>query len=420
MGITLVLFFCKDARYGDGMRIKKYTAPTMRLALEQMRKELGDEAVILSNRVISGEGEDTVTEVVAGIEPKDLQRHLERSVTPPVEITQAAGEQIQIKKHDFAANSAPIQKNTITHKHNSAGMQTEVVSTAATLLAIKEELQQLRGTVNEINESTRYKYSGSLPQLYRKVYQELRNADFNEEQAIFYVGRLAAKSVHANLSEIKDDIEQLFAQHFKCSSFLPMQNGEPTIAAFVGATGAGKTSSLVKLAIAHKIANRSDVLIVSADTYKIGGAEQLQTYCMIANIPYKTVNSPAELRHLLLEESHRDLILIDTVGRSHRDENHLHDIQMYLQAVSPHETYLTLPATLGEQVFTDCLQQYSKLQPTGLVLTKLDESPYIGGILQALRKQLIPISYISSGQKIPDDIEVATIYKLLRFIMPGI
>ncbi|MBL7974560.1 MAG: hypothetical protein JNJ85_06590, partial [Candidatus Kapabacteria bacterium] len=76
------------------MRIKKYTAPTMRLALEQMRKELGDEAVILSNRVISGEGEDTVTEVVAGIEPKDLQRHLERSITPPVEITQAAGEQI--------------------------------------------------------------------------------------------------------------------------------------------------------------------------------------------------------------------------------------------------------------------------------------------------------------------------------------
>lgn len=390
----------------------------MRLALEQMRRELGDEAVILSNRVISGEGEEPVTEVVAGIEPKDLQHHLEKNA-PPVDITQAAGEHIPVRKHDFSANKQVQSALRSASKHNSSS-QNEVVSTAATLLDIRNELQELRSAVAEISDSTLHKYSGSLPQIYRKVYQELRTADFSEEHAMFYVGRLSSKRYHASMEEVQDDLEQIFAQHYRCSSFIPTKQDEPSVLAFVGATGAGKTSSLVKLAIAHKIAHRSDVLIVSADTYKIGGAEQLQTYCMIANIPYKTVNSPAELRHLMLEESHRDLILIDTVGRNQKDSNHIHDIALYLNAVSPHATYLTLPATLSEAVFTECLQCYSALNPTGIVLTKMDESNYIGGILQAIRKNPLPLSFITNGQKIPDDIEVATIYKLLRHIMPGV
>lgn len=408
----------------DGMRIKKYIAPTMREALDRMRRELGEEATILSSRVIHAPNGDSATEVIAGIDPNDLQQHRQQQTQPPAEIRQAAGEVLPHLNGKQVtawvpgqANAAPVASSS--KPQSSVSSTQETLSTATSLLSLQHEMTEMRGMMQELLQSTRYKFSGTLPAAYRKAYQALRDAAFSEEQAMYYVGRLASQSLDWNETRLREELQALITRDI---SFAPAlrKSQKCSVAFFAGATGAGKTTSLVKLAISYKLAFNADVLIISADTYKVGGMEQLQMYAMIANIPCRCVHSPAELQEVLVKESNRDFIFIDTVGRSHKDMAHLHDLQMYAQAAQADYTYVTLPATLSEHTFMAATEAYMDLNPTGLILTKSDECESAGAIIPALRKYPLPLVYIANGQRIPDDIEPANANSFMELLLPSL
>ena len=164
---------------------------------------------------------------------------------------------------------------------------------------------------------------------------------------------------------------------------------------------------------------KANVLIISSDTYKVGGTDQLQTFASIAGIPFEVAYNSQELRQIVKQEkSKRDIILIDTVGRSQRDKKMLLELSAYREAALPDITYLVQSATVNEHTFLDVMDKFSILSPDALILTKIDEAVSLGALIGILRKQTLPLAYFTTGQSIPDDIEPADVERIGTHIIP--
>jgi flagellar biosynthesis protein FlhF len=135
-------------------------------------------------------------------------------------------------------------------------------------------------------------------------------------------------------------------------------------------------------------------------------------------MPFKSVYSPDELKNLIDEEEKRDFIFIDTSGKSYKDTEHLDELKSFLDAVPNAIVYLVESAAVNRHTFEKSLKIYDRFKPNGLILTKLDETEEIGSILPILSRTDLPLVYVSSGQKIPEDLEPADRAKLSKIILP--
>ncbi|MBS1537097.1 MAG: flagellar biosynthesis protein FlhF [Bacteroidetes bacterium] len=401
--------------------MKKFIAPSMKEGIIQMKKELGEDAVILSTRNVKVEGSDDIVEIIAALDDQLLghasRLHSAESVEKP---------NAKSKTSAKSSASTPPQKTIPASKAVATYSQTlpqnddeQNISQAATLLQLRNDVRWLKDTLATVAESVPYRYASSLNPASREVYTTLRAQDFPDEEALRIVG-LASAQVTSGIATTEDILNasrQIIASEL--SLFPPLESRSvATTVAFIGTTGGGKTTTITKLAAICKLLYKANILIVSADTYKVGGAEQLQTFASIAGIAFHTAYSSQELRQIIKQESKRDFIFIDTVGRSQQRRQHLLEIGAYLEAAAPEITYLVQSAATGEQTFLQTLERFGVLEPDALILTKLDESAGLGGILTALRRHKLPLAYYTTGQKIPDDIETARAERLAEIVLP--
>ncbi|MBE2188015.1 MAG: hypothetical protein IAE98_00985, partial [Candidatus Kapabacteria bacterium] len=187
---------------------------------------------------------------------------------------------------------------------------------------------------------------------------------------------------------------------------------------FLGPTGSGKTSTLVKLSLIAKLIYKADVMIISTDTYKVGGAEQLETLASIASIHYKTVYTAADLKELIIQESKRDFIFVDTAGKNFKDKAHIESLREFIAAGKFSQIYLVLSGNHSSKFYESAYESFGKLTPSSLIITKIDESDSLGSLYSILNENMLPISYITTGQQIPDDIEPADKLLLTKLILP--
>jgi len=188
------------------------------------------------------------------------------------------------------------------------------------------------------------------------------------------------------------------------------------IVAFIGPTGVGKTTTIAKLAAKFAIQDRYNVALITADTYRVSAVEQLKTYSDIMGIPIHVVYTTDELKRVLDASPDKQLILIDTAGRSPHNSDQLKELENFLQVDDAIEKYLVLSATTKYKDALDIVKNFSACAPDKVIFTKIDEARNIGTIVNLLYQIPIPLSYVTNGQNVPDDIELVDPQKLAQLI----
>lgn len=189
------------------------------------------------------------------------------------------------------------------------------------------------------------------------------------------------------------------------------------VVALIGPTGVGKTTTIAKLAAEFSIKNNYKVALITADTYRVSAVEQLKTYADIMGIPIDIVYSPDELKAALYRHKDKNLVLVDTAGRSPRNQYQIAELQALLQVDPYIETHLVLSTTTKYHDALDIVKKFSLCSPQKFLFTKVDEASNIGTILNIMYCFPTVLSYITTGQNVPDDIELANPHKLANMIL---
>ena len=176
---------------------------------------------------------------------------------------------------------------------------------------------------------------------------------------------------------------------------------------FAGPTGVGKTTTIAKIAATQSLWENRSVVLMTADTYRIAAVEQLRTYAKILGIPIEIIADHKDIPGLLKKHREADLILMDTAGRSHYDDNRLDELRALHEAYSPDAVHLVMAANIKYRDMLNVIERMGVVPLSALLFTKLDETSSFGTILNVMRDFGLPVSFFTAGQNVPNDIEVA-------------
>ncbi|MFH5803106.1 hypothetical protein [Alienimonas sp. DA493] len=312
-------------------------------------------------------------------------------------------------RDEFGPDASLLSSRTLPGRAGGAGREVEVTAevTPRTAARSGERLDpRTAHAANIVRELTR---TGALPKAppaeQRPLFARLTARDFAPAAAQYYVDNLG----DAPLA----DVAAVLAED------LPVRGGvaaDPTrrhVAAFIGPTGVGKTTTLAKLAARLSLRGGRRVGLVTADTYRIGAVEQLATYARILAAPFEVAADAAALPEALYKLRGCDVVLIDTAGRAPRDDAHLSELASLLSARCADgtavEAHLVLSVAAGHRALQRAALRYGRLRPSSLVLSKLDEAEGAGAAVDLLRSAPpAPVSTLTFGQDVPDDICEAT------------
>ncbi len=192
---------------------------------------------------------------------------------------------------------------------------------------------------------------------------------------------------------------------------------ETRIAHFVGPTGVGKTTTIAKLAAEQVLRHRRKVGFITSDTYRIAAVEQLKTYATILGIPLEVVFSPQDLKKAFDNLKECDIVFMDTAGRNFRNEMYVSELNALLQGDPRSETFLVLSLTMKYKDMKAVAENFSRFRLDKVLLTKRDETETFGPILNLLHEYPLALSYMTTGQNVPDDFNVVSEEELIALIL---
>ena len=242
------------------------------------------------------------------------------------------------------------------------------------------------------------------------LHEALKNQEVNEE----ILNDMAAHSeaggtlADSQSREAKTILTKFLNENINFSEGIKLNRHGVRIVALLGTTGVGKTTTLAKIAAKFVLEQGITAALITADTYRISAVEQLRTYSEILGLPLEIVYSPAELSKAINKHRNRDLILIDTAGRSQHNDYQMKELQEFLAANQRIEKHLVLSTTTKISDAEDILEKFSICEPDKVIFTKTDETASTGLIVNLLYKKRLAISYVTNGQSVPDDITPAT------------
>lgn len=300
----------------------------------------------------------------------------------------------------------------------------------ATEHTIERELSTIKRLVSQLlSASPAGTAVGVLPQPLFDAHVRLIENDVDREIADLLVGTVRDELSASELLDPSIVRQTLLRRIESCIPVVNSAWGEKSadqpnagrrVVALVGATGVGKTTTIAKLAATFKLRHGRRVGLVTADTYRIAAVDQLRTYAEIISLPLKVAMSPGEMQRAVDSLENADIILVDTAGRSPSDSARLGELGEFLDAAKPTETHLVLSATADQRVQLRTAEKFAAFNPDRVILTKLDESDRHGPILNVLTKLGLPLSFVTTGQEVPDHIEQARADKLARLVLDGL
>lgn len=244
--------------------------------------------------------------------------------------------------------------------------------------------------------------------LRERVKERLLEALSSEEQRDARAVYRAAVRAIAREIQVGEGLEELARR----------ETDGPLILVLVGPTGVGKTTTLAKLAAGFQFQYGRQAAFVTLDTYRIGAPEQLKQYAEIIDIPIKVVFQPEDLRGAIQEFGDRDVVLIDTVGRSHRNQEDIQDLSRYMACLENAEIQLVLSANTKHQDLREALDVFRDLGVKGLIMTKLDETSSYEDMVNLMVRERFPIHFVTTGQSVPDDIQDARSEEIAKLVTP--
>ncbi|MGD9820713.1 MAG: flagellar biosynthesis protein FlhF, partial [Aminobacteriaceae bacterium] len=185
----------------------------------------------------------------------------------------------------------------------------------------------------------------------------------------------------------------------------------------IGPTGVGKTTTIAKLAAIHSLWKKKKVFLLTADTYRIAAVKQVETYSKILGIPMDVVDDPRHIGPVLEKTAGADLVLLDTAGRSQRDGARIEEMRALYLAFQPDAVHLVLAANMKYRDMLDVVKRMGVVPISRVIFTKTDETTTYGALLNILLDFDRPVSFITTGQNVPNDIEVASGMRLAEMLL---
>lgn len=383
------------------MKIKKYIAKDYQTALKQAKEELGLDAILLQSRQVKKGG------------------FFGFLYSPRVEITMAVDNDLQV--HTDRVRKNPVAASDQA-KPNEAPVNQTVTASASRDDELLLELQNMKGLIEEIKSSMyELELIGGLPEQLQLIYEILTNNSVDREIALNIVSNITSRLSEddINVDTQAQDLCLMALQGYLCEvqpiNVAPDKKG--TLIFLVGPTGVGKTTTIAKLAANMAFIEGKDVALITLDTYRISAAEQLRTFAEIIGIPISVVFSVADLSSAIEEYRYKDLIFVDTAGRSPNNQEQINELREYIDTAKPDETILVLSVTTDSGDMLHICQQFEKVGIDKVIFTKLDETLHYGTILNTINEIKKPIAYFTTGQNVPDDIEVPDSQKLAHMLL---
>ena len=212
-------------------------------------------------------------------------------------------------------------------------------------------------------------------------------------------------------------LEKYIRKAIRVANGITLYSNRPKVVALIGPTGVGKTTTLAKIAARFVLEQGARVALITADTYRISAVEQLKTYSDILGLPLEIVYNPDALRRAIEKHKDKQLILIDTAGRSQYNEYQMKEMSGLLSIDADIEKHLVMSATTKTSDGIELLENFSICQPDRVIFTKVDETGTHGIILNILHRRKVALSYVTNGQSVPDDIEPASVERLAELLL---
>lgn len=378
------------------MAAKTYTANSIREAIGKIKAELGAEAMILSTRKVS----------------KGPQNPYGRD---SFEITAAAKE--SLSETEMITDELKFS-SLAPWGHRADGIDREQSIGSGELTSVQNELAQIKNMLLLSKPSAGFRDLLQLPTSCLNLYAKLLGCGISERSVWSFVQESGAFDQAQGVSSeqiLQRIMKTLFSSINICKPFASPDQ-VPIVAAFVGPTGVGKTTTIAKLSADLSLKQKKKVGIISIDSYRIGAVEQLKTYAAIMGLPCLPAFTRDDLTKALQKMKQQDVILIDTAGQSHRDVGRLKELADLLPADLPIDTHLVLNAGMKPEDMKEAANNFSILHPKSYVFTKIDETQACGGIIDQMRALSLPISYITNGQRVPEDIMAATQKRIFNML----
>ena len=435
------------------MLVKTFQAASMPEALRMVKAELGPDAMILSTKKERTGGflgffSKQVYRVTAAIDP------VRKPAPPPVVHRESAPRERTAREEMESSMLAPLARElkdlrekveSLSRREEEARAEAKLVEGVETEeeqdsgINLKniprsdlEEIKKLllatlaksqEGGAKDIQWPTVTDGSGLegqsgadlLPED-SPLSRELAASGVSTELIRKIVDTLNTLPLQSGNQTVKGRLSETLGRLIKFAGTLKLKKNSPRIIALVGPTGVGKTTTTAKLAAMYALNRGNKVALITMDIFRVGAVEQLKTYSRIMGIPLEVASTPKELEKAVEKHAACDLIFIDTAGRSHKDKEKLDEMKNFLEDKIPMEVYLCLSATTKDRELEEILKRFKIFQISKVVFTKIDECESFGNMVNLLMKDNLQIAYFTTGQRVPEDIEIATPAKLADMI----
>jgi flagellar biosynthesis protein FlhF len=404
------------------MQIKTFRAKTMQQALNLVRHEFGPDAAVLHTRELNS---GLVRRMVFG---RKYEVAASTAVNVPSRLPARLREQ-QANSEERGARTG--EWGMANAEGGSLRVEGGMDSGAATMIAshssvldhrVAGQLDRLQEMIEKLCERSSTTTQHTLPEAFFHAFTDIIEADVDEAIARDLIDRIRADLGTSNMSDsllIKARVARLLEDEVSVTGPITTSTDKCRLVALVGPTGVGKTTTIAKLAANHRLREKKRVGLITVDTYRVAAVEQLRTYADIIDLPMEVVATPREMREAVSRMRHLDLVLMDTAGRSPRDEVKIQELRSLLAEAEPDQVMLVLSATAGARSLTTTAERFAEVGITALLLTKLDEATSLGHLASLVHQCRLPISYLTDGQNVPDDIQVAD-RRRLAYLMLGI
>lgn len=413
------------------MNIRRFFGKNAREALAQVKQALGEDAIIVANRSVNGG-----TEIMAMLESDIDAKPSQATGEPGTEQARSLLDFVSAKEQPRPPTPAP----RVVQQPAAPTTEEANVNESAIMDMLKQHSEQQEQAYQLATQTLEEKMQGMMVEM-----RQMRSHFETQMSAMTWqhhlqhspakskvLGTLLAANFSASLSR---QIAEKMPNHIDVNK-APMWAKEVIsrnlhtlddedalldrggIYALVGPTGVGKTTTTAKLAARYVMKHGTQNLgLITTDSYRIGGYEQLRIYGKILGVMVHAVKDEEDLKIALNELKNKHMILVDTVGVSQRDQAVTEQLSMLSRADSPIQKLLCLNATSTGDTLTDVMRSYKKHDIAGCIVTKLDEAAAIGNVLDVLIRERMRLFYTTSGQRVPEDIELADKQALVERVL---
>lgn len=320
---------------------------------------------------------------------------------------------------------APEESSAKTNSISSAALRSDVpASQSPDTEPLSNELAALKVMVGQVLQRQSGQLTPALPGLLLEHYTALIQNEVARELAdeiCFAVRDELNPTALDDPQKVRDALIRHLSVYIPTGSgelsFKQPADGRPLTMALVGPTGVGKTTTVAKLAATFKLRHHKRVGLITTDTYRIAAVDQLRTYANIIGIPLKVALTPEEIANAAQSLDYCDVILIDTAGRSPNDHDRVEEVREFARAANPHEIHLVLSSTFSENVLMKMIDRFGDLTTGQVIFTKLDEAVNFGVIVNVMRQAGQKLSFVTTGQEVPDQIEPGSSDRLARLVL---